>query len=1252
MIPQVCPQPVPRLVVRGPQGPRGASIYPGTAAPASSTGSDGDYYLNTVTGDLYYKASGTWSLNGNLKGPAGIRFLGPWISGTSYAEMDAVSHDGHVYLCVSAVAGTTTPDLDAHWVDLGANAALASPMYTTLSQDCNVFATGTDADGTDLSAQLITASPVSVGIQGLTMTNKHEPITSASYIGVPPSQIIAVVDGEVRTDTGGLGSRYAVQGGHIFFASVRATSGVIGDLSGAGEDVTAFRIDDSDDVDFLYGVFIMPGTNSFNLYCKASTAGGDATVPEWTLIDLTELLGAGREKDADWCLANLPYFENTLSIQPQSVKATGRNLFDGETANVVLSNSTGEISITGQAYLSTGFLPCVGGVSYAVSATNNNRQNVYFYDSNRNYLGYDSSGAAVVTPSNARWICVYLSNDNINNPVSDIMLNIGSTALPYEPYREDVLDLSSVGSLRKVSSAADEITKQGKVVRRVKEYTLTEDDVTNLYVGENVDNIKVLLPSDAIGAEYSYGGVLDIKGYSPTDLAWASWDDIQNDNRFAYSTYWNTGTVVRLFVAHGTHADLAAAKAALAGTTIRYQLAEPTTEDLDALPLLTVENGGQIIITEANGLPVPSQIEYPTNLTGTVDTTARQAQDNTRRIDSHETRLDALDEEATTTTVETDTNVFPTGENLSLDSMSLATLGGSGLTATNLLGQKGRGDSVVGWQGTVQATDGEWIYNTAAAQGYTTMSVFFPVVVGHKYFVGMVAKNTIGSGTICTYDIWHRDAAKIGKSHVPVCDLSAGSTDEARYGLVWEVPAGTVFASLQPNVVDDNVISAKEIAIIDLTELRGAGLEPDEAWCMENLPYLENTVSVRDVEVTSCGRNLFDGVMESGSFNTSGVKVTSSGIRTKNQIPVMPETSYTLSSNSDVGGVSRFFYYDAQGNYLGDSGDKNNIYLPTGISITIPEGCALLAFRFFTGVDMTPEDAGNVMLNEGSAALPYEPYVSDKVRLHGPLRRLPNGMEDTRNEDGTVTRRVGGELAAITGTPALTGYRVGTVDTHWADILGWADENGAAILSEGDVLLSHDELSFSVSTSSVETPCFVTVDGKLSINIADAIVGGTDIEAFNAYLNAHPIEVKAYRFATPITEPAAPNTLTVYEGGQVSMTQVYDEAMTYGASGVTFPEPLREITLVADADGAEMVATLAADGLSATVSGATTGDVIRFVGPYLYQLPVPLSTKYTTNRQAIIAEILRINASQARELDEIQTDIAMLILMIAGVTVQ
>ena len=57
--------------IDGINGIDGSMIYTGTTDPQDSLGVDGDIYINTENGDLWQKASGSWSLLGNITGPAG-----------------------------------------------------------------------------------------------------------------------------------------------------------------------------------------------------------------------------------------------------------------------------------------------------------------------------------------------------------------------------------------------------------------------------------------------------------------------------------------------------------------------------------------------------------------------------------------------------------------------------------------------------------------------------------------------------------------------------------------------------------------------------------------------------------------------------------------------------------------------------------------------------------------------------------------------------------------------------------------------------------------------------------------------------------------------------------------------------------------------------------------------------------------------------------------------------------------------------
>lgn len=57
--------------IQGIQGAPGSRWYDGVGAPGAGLGANNDFYLNKSNGDYYLKASGAWSIQGNLKGPAG-----------------------------------------------------------------------------------------------------------------------------------------------------------------------------------------------------------------------------------------------------------------------------------------------------------------------------------------------------------------------------------------------------------------------------------------------------------------------------------------------------------------------------------------------------------------------------------------------------------------------------------------------------------------------------------------------------------------------------------------------------------------------------------------------------------------------------------------------------------------------------------------------------------------------------------------------------------------------------------------------------------------------------------------------------------------------------------------------------------------------------------------------------------------------------------------------------------------------------
>jgi hypothetical protein len=115
--------PVGEQGIQGIQGMQGVKGDParwlfGTGTPTSVTGTNGDMYLNTANGDVFHKASGVWTLNGNVRGPvgdqgpsgpSGLNFMGAWSASTQYEIKDAVKYLGNVWIAKAANINVSPP---------------------------------------------------------------------------------------------------------------------------------------------------------------------------------------------------------------------------------------------------------------------------------------------------------------------------------------------------------------------------------------------------------------------------------------------------------------------------------------------------------------------------------------------------------------------------------------------------------------------------------------------------------------------------------------------------------------------------------------------------------------------------------------------------------------------------------------------------------------------------------------------------------------------------------------------------------------------------------------------------------------------------------------------------------------------------------------------------------------------------------------------------------------------------------------
>lgn len=126
-----------------------------------------------------------------------------------------------------------------------------------------------------------------------------------------------------------------------------------------------------------------------------------------------------------------------------------------------------------------------------------------------------------------------------------------------------------------------------------------------------------------------------------------------------------------------------------------------------------------------------------------------------------------------------------------------------------------------------------------------------------------------------------------------------------------------------------------------------------------NILYSKNLFDVNSmIELTGQVRRYSDGVVVSVS-NYSGIKV-----------PVNPNTTYTITTNGDY---SNLAFYNSSYTYIsGESFTHSN----ESVSFTTPANCYYISLAISNSTTQT-------MLNLGSTALPYQPYITPTINVYG-----------------------------------------------------------------------------------------------------------------------------------------------------------------------------------------------------------------------------------------------------------------------------
>ena len=217
-----------------------------------------------------------------------------------------------------------------------------------------------------------------------------------------------------------------------------------------------------------------------------------------------------------------------------------------------------------------------------------------------------------------------------------------------------------------------------------------------------------------------------------------------------------------------------------------------------------------------------------------------------------------------------------------------------------------------------------------------------------------------------------------------------------------------------------------------------------------SLPIKDIQEAGNTYQETTTGKNLFDGVLELGNYNsTTGEKVANSNyIINKNLIPVNELTNYKISLNGNGVGMYVFEYKsDYSYNLTTRKTIDANSYLTTN------SGTKYIAFRT---IDVNTDTTSKVQVEIGTTASYWEKYTGGNPAPN------PDYPQTISNVTGTNTIRiVGKNLFDGLTTKGSYNTTTGEVDTTIYDM--WRNTNPIGVNPNNDYVFSLSGTALSVS---------------------------------------------------------------------------------------------------------------------------------------------------------------------------------------------
>lgn len=320
---------------------------------------------------------------------------------------------------------------------------------------------------------------------------------------------------------------------------------------------------------------------------------------------------------------DIPYFEGMQNVEQPVLNIIGKNLFDGKLEKGYIDGNTGT-PLDNEAFVrSVNFIKVQPSKEYIISEKNDLTDfRVYQYDRNFNYIG-EIITKTFTTSSNTFCIKFRTYPKNSGNDVSSldfkIMLEIGNTVTPYEPYKSTSVGCSQI-ILRGIGDVKDEFNPQNNTLtRRIGELVFNGSEDWYIWDGtQNTEYVATFSREAAHGNSKSKNIPTICDSFATYDSA-TGLDTFCLEEGLAINS---NAVYLRIEKTRlgGNSVELLKTWLEQNPITVQYELESPTTETLGTKNKFYLYENGHVNVSAKNNFIIP-EVTYTasTNFRGQVD---------------------------------------------------------------------------------------------------------------------------------------------------------------------------------------------------------------------------------------------------------------------------------------------------------------------------------------------------------------------------------------------------------------------------------------------------------------------------------------------------------------------------------------------------------------------------------------------------------------------------------------------------------